>query len=709
MSFRPWLVLAFLSLVNAGWGAVTSEVARSDYVGNGASAAYSTTFPVKATSEVRVFTQDADGQDVELALGADYSAVLSTAGLCTITLTDGNLANGYKLSLQRGIPYTQTYNPTLSGAYNAASLGTALDRLSMEVIRLKGDVARSIKVPYLEAGGDTVTKLEAPAAERVGQSIVFGSSGEAMVGATVDGVAASAFAQTLLDDTTADAARTTLGIPSQAMAARTVVANDTAGAANGAATSIDALTLASDIGGARVDLSARAAWRVSVKDFAGVTGDGTTDDTTAIQAGITTLLATSRGPGFLYWPKGIYRVSTLSINCANASIAFQGEGEDCTIIQKIGSSTDPVLNFFSAVNAKRVVVSDLEVDANNVTNCDAIRMTSVPGFYLRNVRAWKARTAIDVVGSLLGKFESVTARNSATGFKFRDDPVLTCHPNAIRMDSCRALGCTSWGLDFGKGSGLIVDTLDVEGCGTAANTGTGGIIIRDTIDDENGFGRVSLKNTWLESNLGWSVYLEGAAGGQVDIDSMNITAPESTRALNASAGLRHLALADLISASTNDAVTVAAENFFARNCRLYTLTNSATNYSLHNVKTSALDALTTIKTASAGADINVGTASVTSKNSPKAIVKFDGTIGSPTAVFNYNISGITKNGTGDYTVGYESAISNQAVLVTAFKVGSGAVAARFISSGANSYRFLVVNLADVAVDADEITVVTYGQ
>ena len=213
MRFRSWSALVFLFLCSGAWGAVTSEVSRTDYVGNGSVAAYATTYPVKATTELRVFTQDADGQDVELALGADYSAVLNTSGLATITLTAGNLTNGYKLSIQRGIPYTQTYNPAQSGAYNAASLGTALDRLAMEVIRLKGDVARSIKIPYLEAGGDSVTKLDDNAATRANQAVVFDADGNVMVGGTV-GVSASVWAQTLLDDANAAAGRSTLGISS---------------------------------------------------------------------------------------------------------------------------------------------------------------------------------------------------------------------------------------------------------------------------------------------------------------------------------------------------------------------------------------------------------------------------------------------------------------------------------------------------------------
>lgn len=330
MRVRSWLVLAFLFLVNAGWAAVTSEVSRTDYVGNGSVAAYATTFPVKATSELRVFTQDADGEDVELTLGADYSAVLNAAGLCTVTLTAGNLTSGYKLSLQRGIPYTQTYNPAQSGAYNAASLGVALDRLAMEVIRLKGDVARSIKIPYLEAGGDSVTKLSSDAATRANQFLGFDSSGNAMVGATVDGVTASPFAQTLLDDTTADAARTTLGLPSQAMAARTVVANDTSGAANGTATTIDSLTLLSSGSTTRRSLATRSGETRNVLDF-GATGLGAANDAAAIQSALTL-------GGDVLIPTGTYYLGRTALTVGSNTRVIMEPGARFTVDESVAAS-----------------------------------------------------------------------------------------------------------------------------------------------------------------------------------------------------------------------------------------------------------------------------------------------------------------------------------------------------------------------------------
>lgn len=317
-------VLALLFLLSSAWGAVSSEVSRTDAIGNGATAVYSFTFPVKATSELLVFTEDASGHDDELALGVDYTATLNTSGTGSITLTAGVLADGRKISIQRGIPYTQTYNPAAAGAYNAASLGVALDRLAHEVIRLKGDVARAIKVPYLDPGGDSVTKLAETAAERANQALVFDTDGNATVG-TTSTATVSAFGQTLIDDASASAARTTLGIANigslDSVASRTVLANDTGATGPPLARSIDDLTVLADGTSSRRDLSARFADVMNVKDF-GAVGNGIADDSGAFQAAINALPTYG---GTVFVPIGDYKFSS-GVTTSKQGVRIIGAG-----------------------------------------------------------------------------------------------------------------------------------------------------------------------------------------------------------------------------------------------------------------------------------------------------------------------------------------------------------------------------------------------
>lgn len=582
MPIRSCLVLAFLFLVNAVWAAVSSEVSRTDYVGNGSVAAYATTYPVKATTEVLVFTQDADGQDVELTLGADYSAVLSTAGLCTITLTAGNLTSGYKISLQRGIPYTQTYNPAQSGAYNAASLGTALDRLNMEIIRLKGDVDRAIKIPYLEAGGDSVTKLDDNAASRANQAVVFDASGNAMVGGTV-GVSASAFAQTILDDTSADAARTTLGLPSQAMAVRTVVANDTAGVANGTARAIDDLTVLADGTTTRRDLSARFAEVFDVHDY-GAAGDGVADDTAEIQAALDAAYAA--GGGIVQLHEGTYLVTSIARNWAasNISITIRGVGKKATTIQKTGGGASVILDLSGTapVQEPHFTIEDLRVSGSS-KGSHGIRVTRLARFILKNVAVENCDVGLENVGSLIFQCYDITLNTNNYGYRCRKDGGMWA--NLVQFYGGEIRGNTTWGIDLGECNGIHFYGLDIESNGTAANVNTGALVARSTMDDEIGYGFLSINDCWFEGNLGTTVLIEACSGLSYQFKDTPIISAEGGRALTGGACLNAV-LVNVIAGSTNDTVTLTGTNSTIVGGVIHTLNDTSTYRNHINVTTS---------------------------------------------------------------------------------------------------------------------------
>ena len=84
----------------------------------------------------------------------------------------------------------------------------------------------------------------------------------------------------------------------------------------------------------------------NVLDY-GAKGDGITDDTAAITAAYDDAYTTFSGPGVIYFPKGIYSVTSLNFNVANSSIHFMGEGLDCTVLKKRAGTTTPVLKLYN--------------------------------------------------------------------------------------------------------------------------------------------------------------------------------------------------------------------------------------------------------------------------------------------------------------------------------------------------------------------------
>lgn len=106
---------------------------------------------------------------------------------------------------------------------------------------------------------------------------------------------------------------------------------------------------------------------INVKDFGAVGGDGTTDDTAAIQAALDSVRTSE---GTLYFPPGRYRVSqSLDGTTAGTGFTIAGSGRDTTEI--IGN--DPGYPLLDFTGANRVTLRDLTVWGNaagtNVSLC----------------------------------------------------------------------------------------------------------------------------------------------------------------------------------------------------------------------------------------------------------------------------------------------------------------------------------------------------
>jgi hypothetical protein len=103
---------------------------------------------------------------------------------------------------------------------------------------------------------------------------------------------------------------------------------------------------------------------ISVKDF-GAKGDGTTDDTSAIQSALNSLLNDSS----LYFPVGTYLVSGLSINSSSSTIrksriTLFGDGFGTQVSLKNSANSDLIL----ADNCPQLTIKGLCFDGNKSNN-----------------------------------------------------------------------------------------------------------------------------------------------------------------------------------------------------------------------------------------------------------------------------------------------------------------------------------------------------
>lgn len=508
---------------------VTSAISRDAFTGNGSVATYTTTWLAKDATEVIVYEEDATtGEDTLLTIGVDYSAVLNANGTISVTRTAGNLANGIKWVLERGIPYTQTVDLTQSAQYNAATMQRTVDRLAMEVIRLSGEVARCLKIPHLEAGGDAVTKLPDNAANRAGKGLAFDAEGDVYAGAPLSSATVSAFGQTLIDDANAAAARTTLGLDAFAAlasaAARTVIANDTAAGAVPIARNIDDLTVLADGSTVRRDLSARAADVYNVKDWGTLGG---ADDSTAINAAI--VAANAAGGGIVYVPKsalivpgsGTSQIKPLS----NVTLVF---APGCTITTTAPTAfSRPIeINTANASTIQNVTIegngliitmdrSDADVQYCININCQTV------GHVLDNIR-------IKDVFCKNSRYDGLTIGGNAGAFPTRIYlERVVCDNNyrngasIIQVDGFYATDCQfkntngtspQAGFDIEPDTGCYARNVNFLRCQFTGNAAQGLYVQRGTGD---GTERGTITNCLFEANANDGLVINNASGYRV--------------------------------------------------------------------------------------------------------------------------------------------------------------------------------------------------
>ena len=133
---------------------------------------------------------------------------------------------------------------------------------------------------------------------------------------------------------------------------------------------------------------------VSVVDF-GATGDGTTNDTTAIQAAIDRVEA--RGGGIVYFPEGTYRVQTGGTSCLTvdaAGVSLRGAGRGISIIKNFTTTANCInIDLGGAADAKSFV-RDLSITNDTTSSLSALLVANGSRIHILNVGTALHRTGI---------------------------------------------------------------------------------------------------------------------------------------------------------------------------------------------------------------------------------------------------------------------------------------------------------------------------
>lgn len=212
---------------------------------------------------------------------------------------------------------------------------------------------------------------------------------------------------------------------------------------------------------------------VSVKDF-GALGDGTTDDTVAIQAASDRVKA--RGGGWVYWPKGTYKI-TAAITGDTVGVSHCGAGRAIAVIKNFSTSASAFsINVGSSIDSK-IVIRDLSITANTTSSGSAITVPNGNRIKIDNVAVALHRTGIGAStvtdAFVLGCYvESTDDNASAIG--------ITVGSRG-RVDNCNVISGTTNGTGLSMGATTRAIDCYIEKFATGVSLAGAGAVARNCV------------------------------------------------------------------------------------------------------------------------------------------------------------------------------------------------------------------------------------
>jgi hypothetical protein len=156
----------------------TTRVA-GPFIGNGTASAFPFAWKVFSAADLDVVRRNVtSGTDTVLVLNTDYTVTLNgnqnTNPGGTVTLVAGALATGFTLTLTSDLANLQPTDLTNQGGFYPEVINDSLDRATIQIQQLAGEVSRSIRAPLADG---SVTLLLPPSSVRSNGFLAFDASG----------------------------------------------------------------------------------------------------------------------------------------------------------------------------------------------------------------------------------------------------------------------------------------------------------------------------------------------------------------------------------------------------------------------------------------------------------------------------------------------------------------------------------------------------
>lgn len=257
----------------------------------------------------------------------------------------------------------------------------------------------------------------------------------------------------------------------------------------------------------------------NVRHF-GAVGDGLTDDTIAIQNAVDAAYQDAvnapsyAAGGVVYFPSGYYKVTTIAKTwTAGVPITFRGDGIVNTNISNISPNTEPIFNFNCETDP---TITYLRIEhmtlASNEADCNCLVIEGHALFTVDSVRCIGGPVGIDLDGAIIGTIQNSELYVPKIGIQARKSTIGTNH---VSIRDCVIRGCLTYGIYLEGGGGFLIDHCDIESNGTSGDKSTGAIRIGSNIGHDSGYGIITIRDCWFESNKGYDVYNAGVSAKAV--------------------------------------------------------------------------------------------------------------------------------------------------------------------------------------------------
>lgn len=422
-----------------------------------------------SNSHIKVYRYDttSDTAPVLLVENTDYTLTGGPdAGSLTLTSPQTPLLTAERLLVYREQPTTQALNLTNGSNFSGPALEARFDRVVEMVQELGEKVGRAVKATTF--GVDAIPDFNLAAALGKIAYLTGTEANPVWAYGTFEATDVSAVADAL-DEIAIVAADLTGADTIGAVAAIAAEIETIADALNGSGLA-GALPVIATGSVTERTLADRFAEHINVKDH-GATGDGTTDDTTAIQAAITAANATTHKR--LYFPAGTYKY-TAQLLWHDGAVWF-GDGPEKSVL-KLDSTAGNIVairtNTTSNVANAKAVTS---VTSSSTTA--TVTTTAAHGYTTGDLVNIVGATQIEYTGS----FEITVTGATTFTYTFRGSATspatgtITCTPRAYMQSSLTLQGLHFQGYNAvltvtpgATHSGMLrafsIENLVIEGC-----------------------------------------------------------------------------------------------------------------------------------------------------------------------------------------------------------------------------------------------------